>query len=178
MAGSDPKIVEPFAVFVVNFSPAFAAAIIFMKLALDKISRLIPDWNQRQLTEDDFFDICAHFGVTVDELPLRVDGFYYEAAGRPFIAFNSLLPQTRKLFVMFHELGHFLLHSPQGEPAVNWHSIGRSGKKEKEADAFALCAIWPKSMVTDATEPDLVRDDESAAEMYSRRLRLLWRYGF
>lgn len=150
----------------------------FMKLALDKISRMIPDWNRRALTEKDFYDLCGHFGIKVDESPLRTDGFYFEACGRHVIAINSGLAHPRKLFVMFHELGHFLLHTPRNVTAVSWHAVGRHDKKEKEADAFALCAIWPKTAVQEITQIDFSGDDESAAGIFAARIRLLKRFGY
>lgn len=148
-----------------------------MQLSLAKIASVIPDWNQRPLTETDFYRLAARFGVSVEELPLRVNGFYYQAAGRHVIAVNNRLPYQKKLFVMFHELGHFLLHSPQHSTAVGWYSVGRRDKKEREADAFALCAIWPRALVLRIVPADLSIDGDDAAAIFAARVRLLKKHG-
>jgi Zn-dependent peptidase ImmA (M78 family) len=118
-----------------------------MLLLAESISRLKVRWNERPLTEEDFHRLCKRHKVTVQEMPLRVSGFYYCVMGRHFIAIDSKLTRAKKLFVMFHEFAHYLLHAPDGAATANYHGVGRRDRKEIEADAFALCALMPKAWV-------------------------------
>ena len=69
-------------------------------------------------------------------MPLSTGGFYYRVMGRDFIAVDSRLPSAKKLFVLFHELGHFLFHTPESGATANFHSVGRRTRVECEADLF------------------------------------------
>ena len=147
-----------------------------MRLLADKISKLHIGWNERPLTEDDFVALCRRFGVTVDEQPLRVGGFYYRAVGRDFIAIDSRLHWPEKLGVLFHELGHFLLHAPRTGPVVGFHRVGRSTRKEREADAFALCALVPRAWVESRSMNDLI-DEGFTPDTIAARYEIYERYG-
>ncbi len=144
-----------------------------MQLLLQKISQLNIGWNERELVESDLYRICRRFKIGVTEMPLGVRGFYYRVMGRDFIAVDSKLSGPKKLLVLFHELGHFLLHTPDSGSTANFHGFGRRSRKEIEADAFALCAIIPKSMletrsidelINEGIDPDALRE---RVEIYS-----------
>jgi len=119
-----------------------------MQFFLDKINALGIGWNGRPQTEGDFQRLCKRFKIRLLEMPLRTDGFYYRVMGKDFIAVDSRLAGPQKLAVLFHELGHFLLHAPASGPAANFHGVGRRTRKECEADIFALCALIPKPWLT------------------------------
>lgn len=145
-----------------------------MQFIVDKISRVYPDWNKRPLTETDFYKLCKRFRIGVTEMPLTVGGFYYRVSGRDFIAVDSKLSGPKKLLVLFHELGHFLLHTPDSGATANFHGIQKSSRKEMEADAFALCAVIPKTLlesrspdelINEGIDPDALRE---RAEVYRR----------
>jgi Zn-dependent peptidase ImmA (M78 family) len=144
-----------------------------MKLIVNKIKSLAFGWNERPLTESDFYRLCKRFQIRVTEMPLATGGFYYRVKGRDFIAISSRLAGSKRLFVMFHELGHFLLHVPDGGVTANFHGVGRRTRKEREADMFALCALIPKSFIEHGADPaELGLDDELAAErldLYTER---------
>ena len=111
-----------------------------MRSFLDKAALLRIGWNRKNLTETDFHRLCRRFRITVVEMPLRTNGFYYCVKSRHFIAIDSKLPPVPKLMVMFHELAHYLMHAPDSGATANFHGVGRRTKKEAEADAFALSA--------------------------------------
>jgi Zn-dependent peptidase ImmA (M78 family) len=144
-----------------------------MKLIIDKIKGLAFGWNERPLTERDFYKLCKRFQISVTEMPLATGGFYYRVKGRDFIAISSRLTGSKRLFVMFHELGHFLLHVPDSGVTANFHGVGRRTRKEREADMFALCALIPKSFIEQGSDPiELGLDGELAAErldLYTER---------
>ena len=129
-----------------------------MQFIVNKISPLCPGWNRRPLTEDDFYRLCKKFRIGVTEMPLTVSGFYYRVSGRDFIAVDSKLSGPKKLLVLFHELGHFLLHTPESGATANFHGIQKTSRKEIEADAFALCAVIPKTMLESRSPDDLIFD--------------------
>jgi Zn-dependent peptidase ImmA (M78 family) len=109
-------------------------------------------------------------------MPLRTGGFYYRVMGRDFIAVDSRVAGVEKLLVLFHELGHFLLHTPESGATANFHGVGRKTRQEREADAFALCALIPKKRLTSRTAAELV-DDGFPVEMVAERYAVYQRYG-
>ncbi len=138
-----------------------------MQFLSDKVARLNIGWNERPLTEVDFYRICKRFKITVEEMPLRVSGFYYRVLGRDFIAIDSRLTGNERLMVLFHELAHFLFHTPETGESANFHRIGRKTRQEKEADAFALCALMPTNSLA-----TLERSDQLSSEIIRERLKL------
>ena len=147
-----------------------------MRLLADKISRLKIEWNERPLGEEDLYELCRRFGITVDERPLTIRGFYYRAMGRDFIAIDSGLRWPERLGVLFHELGHFLLHAPRTGPAAGFHGVGRLTRKEREADVFALCALIPKPVVETRSIDELLSDGFTS-EMIAARSEIYENYG-
>ncbi len=143
-----------------------------MHLFADKFSAIDRRWNSAPLTEDDFFRLCRKHRVTVQEMPLRVGGFYYCMLGRHYIAINSKLSPREKLFVMFHEFAHYLLHAPDGGVTANFHGIGRKTRKEFEADAFATCALIPRPMIERRTPQELIEEDGLPEDLVSARIEL------
>lgn len=63
-----------------------------MRFLTEKIRHLKIGWNERELTETDFYRLCRRFKIKVVEMPLRTGGFYYRVMGRDFIAVDSRLP--------------------------------------------------------------------------------------
>jgi Zn-dependent peptidase ImmA (M78 family) len=149
----------------------------FMQLFADKIRRLRFSWNIRPLNEADFHKLCKRFRVTVTEMPLRTDGFYYCMKGRHFIAIDSKLHGHEKLFVMFHELAHFLMHTPDAGVTANFYGVGKKTRKEAEADAFALCAILPRKWVESRTPHELTDDEGIPPNLIAERLAVYQFYG-
>jgi len=148
-----------------------------MLLLVETISRLRIDWNKRPLTETDFHKLCRRFKVTVQELPLTVGGFYYSMMGRHFIAIDCRLSPQKKLFVMFHEFGHYLLHVPDGSATANYHGIGRRTRNEIEADVFALCALIPRSWIESDRLSELAEDAGFEIGQVRERIEVFDRFG-
>lgn len=148
-----------------------------MKFLLLKIAKLKCGWNETQLDETVFYKLCRRHSVVVQEMPLRVSGFYYSVMGRHFIAVDSRLEPRQKLFVLFHEFGHFLFHSPDDGTTANFHGVGKRTRKEAEADAFALCALIPKLWVEERTPGELIDDEGFPSEMVRERFELFKRHG-
>jgi Zn-dependent peptidase ImmA (M78 family) len=143
-----------------------------MHFLAEKISKLKIGWNERALTEDDLYRICRRFKVSVIEEPLSTRGFYYRLAGRDFITIDSRLSGTNRLAVLFHELGHFLLHVPETGPAANFHRVGRRTRKEIEADVFALCALIPHTIIESRRIDELAADGTYPADLIAARHKI------
>ena len=148
-----------------------------MNFLVEKISRLKIDWNKRVLTEDDFHRLCRRFKITVQEMPLSVSGFYYCMKRRHFIAIDSKLPVPKKLFVMFHEFAHFLMHVPDTGVTANFHGIGKKTRKEMEADAFALCALIPRAWMETRSDQEILEDEGVSLEMLRTRAEIFAKFG-
>jgi Zn-dependent peptidase ImmA (M78 family) len=147
-----------------------------MRSYLDKLARLNIGWNVRPLREDDFYALCRRYRITVVEMPLQTNGFYYCVKGKHFIAVSSRLPGVKKRLVMFHEFGHFLMHSPDTNTTANFHGLGKKTRKEQEADTFALCALIPKCRLEECEIAELI-DDGFPTELLSDRLSVYERLG-
>ena len=147
-----------------------------MRFLTDKLDALKIGWNERPLTEADLYRLCRRSRIRVQEMPLRTDGFYYRVRGRDFIAVNSKLPEVKKLAVLFHELGHFLFHTPDSGATANFHGVGRRTRKECEADIFALCALLPRPLIQERSSEELV-DEGFPQEMIENRLAIFRRFG-
>lgn len=147
-----------------------------MHLLAEKIKLLRIDWNKRPLTEADFHRLCRRHKVAVQELPLKVSGFYYSMLGRHYIAVSSDLSPQRKLFVMFHEFAHFLFHVPDTGTTANFHGIGGKTRKETEADAFALCALMPLTWIEADRLAEFAEDAGCSLEMVQERIRIYDRF--
>ncbi len=148
-----------------------------MRFFLDKISKLRIGWNERPLTEADFYRLCKQFNVRVTETPLATGGFYYRLMGRDFIAIDSKLSGARKLAVLFHELAHFLFHVPESGPTANFYNVGRRTRKEIEADIFSLCALIPFRSLASRSLQELVEENGFPLEMAIERYEIFRRYG-
>ena len=147
-----------------------------MIFLLDKISQLKFGWNEKQLTEQDFFKLCRKYKVKVVEMPLQVDGFYYCVKGKHYIALDSKLRAVERLFTMFHEFAHFIYHVPDTNVTANFSRVGERNFKEEEADLFALCALIPKDWVENKTLKELLEEEFLPEEMLWKRKEIYDKY--
>jgi Zn-dependent peptidase ImmA (M78 family) len=148
-----------------------------MRFFIQKLSELNFGWNRKPLGESEFYGLCRRFSIKVTEMPLRTDGFYYRVMGRDYIAVNRDLPEQIKLLLLFHELGHFLFHTPESGATANFHGAGGCDRKEREADTFALCALIPMPMLHAQSVADILDHSGLPEEKVVERLRVLSRYG-
>ena len=142
-----------------------------------KYKQLKIGWNDRPLSEVDFYAFCRRNKITVQELPLRVSGFYYSMLGRHFIAIDSRLTARKRLFVMFHELAHYLMHVPDDNATASYHGIGRQTRKEREADAFALVALIPRTWLETRSPEEMVAEEGVTVDEMAARYALFETHG-
>ena len=148
-----------------------------MKILSEIAAEACRGWNERPMAEADLYRMCRRHRVRVTEMPLRTDGFYYRVLGRDFIAVDCRLPPMKKLFVLFHEFGHFLLHAPDTNATANFHGVGKRGRKEREADVFALCALIPAAWVIAYSTGESHLAEGLPREMVLNRIKIYETYG-
>jgi Zn-dependent peptidase ImmA (M78 family) len=145
---------------------------------IKKVRSLGCKWNEKELNESDFHHLCKRHKIKVVEMPLRVSGFYYSVLGRHYIAINSRLKHPKKLFVMFHEFAHYLMHAPDLGVTASFHGVGRKTRKETEADVFAACALIPRAMIENRSAQELVEEDGLPESLVSARMEIYRFRGF
>lgn len=136
-----------------------------MNLAISRIKEILPHFNERPLTEEDFWLICETEKIKVFETTLIVNGFYFADENEAVIYLNSALRGIDWLENAFHELAHHFLHTPP-----------QSRKQEREAQAIALMALIPSCELekTVCNSEDLC---ERARSILHKRLEILSKHG-
>lgn len=148
-----------------------------MRFFLEKIKTLNIGWNERPLTERDFYKLCRSRKIVVQEMPLQVSGFYYSMMGGHYIALDSKLPPGKKLFVMFHEFAHYLMHAPDRGATASFHGIGRRTRKESEADLFAAVALMPRDWLATRGPGEIASEEGIEPEAVAERFRIFEQRG-
>lgn len=140
-----------------------------------KFSRLRKGWNKRPLTEKDFWAICKKERILVIENDtdyMQWNGIYTVMLGIPTIILNAKLKGLERLWTMFHELGHHLLHSPE----TCFFSDSTIHKAQSEANAFAAIALIPEKVVRQMPLWELYELDEFAVKLFQIRLEVYEAY--
>ncbi len=147
-----------------------------MQLLSQKLTAAFPEWNATPVDLAAAESLCETLGIIVEEMPLEVDGMYFQALGRSVIAVNSRLPAMMRLKILLHEIGHLLLHAPASGVGAAFHDVGMRTRQEFEADLFAVCAILPRTVLLDATRDSLL-EDGFPADLIDERENIARTYG-
>lgn len=107
-------------------------------MAYDIIKKLIPAYNERALTEDDFSFLADTNEIGVCELPLKKRGYHAWDAGIDCVFIRKTLKGLKWLETAFHELFHALLQVP----CDFLHD-----RQQKEVVALCLIALIPLPMM-------------------------------
>ncbi|MGE0128061.1 MAG: ImmA/IrrE family metallo-endopeptidase [Blastocatellales bacterium] len=122
-------------------------------------------WNLDMFTMESFRRQCVEAGITVHEIPLESQlGAYIPGAGFPTIALNDALSELDKVFIGFHELGHYYLH-----PRTARLFTGMTKLIEVEADIFAACAMIPLPALLRYSPSRIIKRYGDSAEMVEIR---------
>lgn len=111
-----------------------------MNLSLEKLKPF--GFNERELTETDFFEICERERIEVLELDID-NSFIMSAKGKSVIVISRKLKGLKRRFAMFHELAHYFLHGGRSLESAFFLGL-LDTKNETEADAVATIAIVPR----------------------------------
>ena len=104
-----------------------------------KIKEIIPAFNERPLTDADFFFLTDTNRIEVNEIKIKKRGYHVWEDGEDFIFIRKTLRGLKWLETAFHELFHAVLQIP----TRYW----RHYKQQIEANAFALIALIPAPML-------------------------------
>ncbi|MDD2753748.1 MAG: ImmA/IrrE family metallo-endopeptidase [Candidatus Portnoybacteria bacterium] len=123
----------------------------------------------RNKIEDNLGVFVFQFSMPEDEL----DGFSYITDGYPFaIVVNERKPAVRKVFTLFHEIGHIIKH--QASVCRTDISTDPQIKIELECNKFAGEVLIPEKYLKDVKTLEdisrLARSFNVSSEVYLRRL--------
>lgn len=129
--------------------------------------------GSRALTETDFLRICEDIDAEI-VLSDRRYPFYFNvpADDLRIIVLPKRLTGLQYLFAAFHELGH-CLNDVGSEPCIAFLG-GHNTRREREADAVALVALFPSPRIEDTQHPIKCR---FAQKLWADRQRLFFLYG-
>jgi Zn-dependent peptidase ImmA (M78 family) len=81
------------------------------------------------------------------------------------------------LLAAFHELGHHFLHAPPDSTVAYFYKLKSNTKEENEAEAFALIALIPESLMLKLIASEEYAEDHGfPAELLKERCELYTRY--
>lgn len=152
-----------------------------MIFSLAKLDSVIPDFNQRSLNYNDFFNLTDAENITIvfDEMPI-LRGFSARTLEgkktRDYIFLDNNLQGIDFLEKAFHELCHYYLHAPRGKTSVNFYSLARPSKEDAEADAGALLCLYPVSEI-DQLKYRLIFADQFEGNLIIKRLAIYKEFG-
>jgi Zn-dependent peptidase ImmA (M78 family) len=118
-------------------------------------------WNRRILTERDFYHFCLRQSVTVVEAVTDSLGRYVVYKERPFIIHDPSLRGGLKLWVLWHEAGHHLLHTPEPQ------CFGKVShdKFNYEANFIASVALIPFPILKSKTYTEIQEENDYPDEL-------------
>ena len=99
-------------------------------------------YDKRPWTFETVERCCELAGVELTFMPMRRAGVYWMPEGAPTITLSSSLAGIKKLEAGCHELGHHFEHSPES----GLYIPECKGRREFEAQRFAVCALIPEWM--------------------------------
>lgn len=148
-----------------------------MQIYLPKINALRIGWNETPATEELFESLCKKHKIRVEYMPLTVAGFYHRHRGKNHIAISTKLGELQRRLVMFHEFGHYLMHSTGTEAMERFCGRDDDSRDELEANAFAYCALLPLRMLKTLWPEELAYEYGFGASFVMERLKVYERYG-
>lgn len=144
-----------------------------MHTILNRLREFFPFVNTRPATENDFFDYCLANDVDVVFASEVRKGMYARFAEHDFIFLNSQLYGWPLRYVMFHEIGHQLLHVPGcgRDGSHRFDDVTRS-RHHAEAEAVAAYLLLPATTLEAAMRDDEFRNNERLGKLMLARIAL------
>lgn len=109
-------------------------------------------WGSRALTENDAIEFCRLHRIFIVHDRRQAFGQLRYYKGYSFILINPDLPGSMWIWVLFHEIAHFLLHYPE----TSKFSKSMKRKNDREANYVAAIALMPKSLLVGRTVDEIV----------------------
>lgn len=149
-----------------------------MQNCLSRFTALIPEFNSRPLTLDDFYLECAGRSIKVREEPLDLIFGCTKSDGElTVITLNSLIDDAGKTLTAFHELYHALIHPTKSEVLLSLGEYAPRDRWEKEAHSAALVALIPRRSLDLYTQAQLEELYEVPRQLAHFRLEIFRQYG-
>jgi Zn-dependent peptidase ImmA (M78 family) len=128
-----------------------------MQFSLTKIRQLFPNFNERAISEHEFWRAAKKEKIIVRSMPLHVDGYYQQKNGKHYILINSGLQGPKWLHTALHEFCHYLFDAPGANSQALYRKQCGDAEdpRERFADAFALICILPFSELLELQKEDL-----------------------
>jgi Zn-dependent peptidase ImmA (M78 family) len=148
-----------------------------MKNVLSRLKREFPFVHSRSATEGDFYDYCVDHNIqVVFDFNVRT-GIYVVVDGEHYIFLNNKLKGWFLLYVMFHELAHYIFHQPtQTNFGAEFFDHHTKEKNHKEAEAVAAYLLLPPREIENALIEGVHLRDERAANLIGLRMDLASKY--
>lgn len=128
--------------------------------------------GHRALGETDFYRICEELDIEIWWSNKRFPLFFsVPDDDLRIIILPKRLSGLQMLFAAYHELGH-CLNDVGAEPCIAF--LGGNDRREREADAVALVALFPSPRIEDAEYPIFCR---FSRKLWDDRQRLFFLYG-
>lgn len=120
-----------------------------MKTITRLVSKYFPDLNKRIHYERDALDFCDRHGVIIHETTNINDlGEYRMYKGQPFILLHKFTNSRYRVWVLFHEITHYILHPTS---IAQFSDEVTKRKIEKEANFIAALLMMPKPFIARKT---------------------------
>jgi Zn-dependent peptidase ImmA (M78 family) len=102
----------------------------------------------------DAVDFCRRNKIYIVDDRKTAFGKYLRYKGTDFILINPRIDFKMRLWVIFHEIGHYIFHAP----ATQNFSIQMKRKNDTEVNNFAAVMLMPKSLIRSKTLDELIED--------------------
>lgn len=133
--------------------------------------KAFPSWNAVPFTERDALKFLRKKAFLV-EGSVNVPGLYTEYKGYLFIVVDRRLRGYERLWVIFHEIGHLIFHTP----SMQCFDTKYESKADYEANTFAAVAIIPFEWLQTRTDSEMV-DDGIPKDLLKLRKEIFDRHG-
>lgn len=135
------------------------------------VKKKVVGWNKRVFSEEDARNICRELGVqiVVDNIDARGEYIVYKKIS--FIILKKSLNNHWRAWVLWHELGHHLLHYP-GHYLFNQ---GSTRKADFEANYIASIALIPTFLVKTKTLSEIIEEYNYPKKLIETR-KLIYDY--
>lgn len=122
---------------------------------------LAAGWNERHLTRQDADQLIEREKIDLRIEPMLFEGLYLVRRNRPRIFLNAHLTGYMSLLVLWHEIAHHILHSPN---MCFYHQCSLQ-KYESEAQRVAVCSLIPYTWVLNRSLSDIQDELQCSKEL-------------
>ena len=120
-----------------------------MKLYIPTIRQFLPAWNLKIFTESDALEFCELHNIIFRETDLIEDpGEYRYYRETSFIFLNLFIKFNYRAWVIWHEIGHFIMHPTT---TAKFADAVTRRRVEQQANIFAGVALMPDFLIRQKT---------------------------